>query len=65
MIKTNNNNNTDVIDGLHGLKFCASHEQIEALFKHSIEHRLTPIEFVEKLVAMERHERDARSYMRV
>ena len=72
MTRTNNNNNnnynnynnTDVVDGLHGLGFCAPREQIEALFKHSIEHRLGPIEPIEKLVAMERRERDARNLAR-
>ena len=69
MTKTNNNNNnyyyySDVVDGLHGLGFCAPREQIEALFKHSIEHRLGPIELIEKLAAMERRERDARNLAR-
>ena len=58
------NENADVIDALHTLGFCTAREDLEALCRHAIEKRLGPTEFAEKLVAVERRERDTRNLAR-
>ncbi len=60
----NNNDKADIIEQLRELGFCTPREEIDALFRHAIKHRLGPIEIAEKLAAMERRERDARNLAR-
>jgi DNA replication protein DnaC len=51
----------DVIEGLRGLGFRSTPEAIRALLDQATKHRLSPVQTCEKLVLMERTERDARN----
>lgn len=52
---------SDVFEDLKTLGVCASKAQIEALLTHATKSRLSPVQVVEQLVAIERRERDARN----
>jgi len=49
----------DVPDALRSLGFRASRESIQALLTHATKSRLSPVEFAEQLVVVERREREA------
>ena len=52
---------SDVYDDLGRIGLRASKSQLEALLTHATKNRLSPIQVVEHLVEVERHERDARN----
>jgi DNA replication protein DnaC len=52
---------SDIINDLEVLGFCASREQIEALLSHATKNRLSPVQVVEHLAAIERRQREARN----
>ena len=57
-------NPSDVVDALKSLGFRASAENIRALLEQSTKGRSTPAETCEKLVALERRERDVKNLER-
>lgn len=54
----------DVVEGLHALGFRAPAEALRALFEQATKGRASPVEVCERLVALERRERDARNLAR-
>jgi DNA replication protein DnaC len=54
----------DVVEGLRGLGFRASEEAIRALLEDATKRRASPMETCERLVALERKERDSKNLER-
>jgi len=52
---------SDIVDLLRRIGLCAPREALLALLTHATKSRLSPVEVVEQVVALERRERDARN----
>ena len=51
----------DVVEGLHALGFRVSKDALRPLLEQATKSRLSPVEVCERLIAMERRERDGRN----
>jgi DNA replication protein DnaC len=54
----------DIVETLRGIGLRAPRDALDALFTHATKSRLSPVEFVEQVVALELRERDTRNLAR-